>query len=147
MRPTAWIAAAGWLACAGQPAFAVGYDPKKMDLYVNLVLTEAAGEGLRGQTAVAEVLRNRNWNTRGFSGLRRKNLGSFLKAEARQRSNARRAIRAALKGSNLSGGATHYENVVKFGRPRWASKMTITTRVGRHTFFSSSSQRTPRKST
>ena len=111
------------------------FDPSKMDLYVDVVLTEAAGEGLRGQTAVAEVLRNRDWSTQGFCGLQRKNLRSFLRAETGQRVNARRAIRAALNGSNLSGGATHYENVREFGRPRWAARMAVTTRLGRHTFY------------
>ena len=116
-------------------ASAAGYDPEKLDLYVNVVLTEAAGENLMGQTAVAEVLRNRGWDTRGFCGLQRKNLREFLKAEASRRHAAQRAIRAALNGSNVSRGATHYENVLKYGAPRWAAGMAVTTRVGRHTFY------------
>ena len=127
------LIAGGW-ASRPDPVYAE-YNPAKMDLYVDLVLTEAAGEGLRGQIAVAEVLRNRDWNTRGFCGLRRRNLRSFLRREAFQRSTARRAVRIALSGSNLSRGATHYENARRFGTPRWAARMTVTTRIGRHTFY------------
>ena len=111
------------------------FDPAKMDLYVDVVLTEAASESLRGQIAVAEVLRNRDWETHGFCGLRRPHLRRFLRMEAAQRAAARHAVRIALGGSNLSRGATHYENVRRFGRPKWASAMAVTTRIGRHTFY------------
>ena len=129
-----WLAAV-WVICVAATEASAEFDPEKMDHYVDVVLTEAASEGPRGQIAVAEVLRNRGWNTAGFCGLRRKNLRGFLRAEAGQRVRARRAIRAALAGSNFSRGATHYENVLKFGKPKWASRMAVTTRLGRHTFY------------
>lgn len=129
-----WVALGGWLALWPGSAWAE-FDPEKIDRYIAVVLTEAAGEGYRGKVAVAEVLRNRGWKTSGFCGLQRKNLPAFLKKNARQRAAARRAIRAALAGSNLSGGATHYENVRRFGKPKWASRMAVTARLGKHTFY------------
>lgn len=37
--------------------------------------------------------------------------------------------------SNLTKGATHWENVKAFGKPKWASKMKKTVTIKDHVFF------------
>lgn len=36
---------------------------------------------------------------------------------------------------DITKGATHYENIEVFGVPYWAKKMTVTAKVGSHTFY------------
>lgn len=138
-RGFAWLAAAVlMIAVAGEPAAGAvgdGYDPARQDRYVALVLTEAAGEKFAGQVAVAEVLRNRNWDTREFMGLQRKNLVLFLRRHESYRPQALRAIETARRGSNLTRGATHFDNTAEFGWPKWSREMVVTARIGHHTFF------------
>lgn len=140
-RGFAWLAAAVCvIAVTGEPAAGAagdGYDPARKDRYVAVVLTEAAGEKFAGQVAVAEVLRNRDWDTRAFMGLRRKNLAAFLRRHESCRPQAVRAIETARRGSNLTRGATHFDNTVEFGWPDWAHEMVVTARIGHHTFFRS----------
>lgn len=117
--------------------WAGGYEKSKEGIYEAIVLTEAAGEPFEGKLAVAEVLRNREWRTEGFAGLLRHNLPAFL---AKNRTpemdrECRLAVRRVLAGSNLSGGATHFENVEAFGWPKWARGMRVTAKIGRHTFL------------
>ncbi|NOS67944.1 MAG: hypothetical protein HOO67_06325 [Candidatus Peribacteraceae bacterium] len=113
------------------------YNPQKEDLYVAVIVTEAAGESFQGKVAVAEVLRNRNWRTRGFVGLRRPDLRRFLAAESVSRRHARRAIRAVRNGSQVCRGATHYENVQTFGWPKdWdRRRMKFLVKIGQHSFY------------
>ena len=113
-----------------------GYDPNKEAIYVQVILTEAAGESEEGQVAVGEVLRNRHWSLRGFSGIRRPDLQRFLeRQDAKTIAGAKRSLLRARGGSYIAGGATHFENVEAFGMPWWAKKMRVTAKIGRHTFF------------
>lgn len=115
------------------------YDPKMEETYEAILITEAGGEGEDGMVAVGEVLRNRGWSPRGFFGLARNDLQKFIARESETtRRAARRACRRVLDGSDLTKGATHYENVEAFGVPRWAKKMKITRKLGRHTFYQES---------
>lgn len=138
-RGFACLAAAVFMiAVAGEPAVGAagdGYNPARKDRYVAVVLTEAAGERFVGQVAVAEVLRNRNWDTREFMGLRRKNLAAFLRRHESYRPQALRAIETARRGSNLTRGATHFDNTAQFGWPDWSREMVVTAQIGHHTFF------------
>ena len=112
-----------------------GYDPSKEAIYVQVILTEAAGESEEGQVAVGEVLRNRNWSLRGFSGINRPDLQQFLKRQdAKTVAGIKRSLLRARGGSHIAGGATHFENL-EFGMPWWAKKMRVTAKIGRHTFF------------
>lgn len=111
-----------------------GYDPSKEKTYVEIVVTEAAGEGKEGCLAVAEVLRNRGWSTQGFAGLLRND--RFLARQPRSVLNtARECLRIAESGSNTVRGATHFENIRAFGKPKWAHAMKEICTVGRHTFY------------
>ncbi|MBI3332971.1 MAG: cell wall hydrolase [Candidatus Omnitrophica bacterium] len=101
-----------------------------------ILLTEAAGEPYQGKVGVAEVLRNRGWDPKGFVGIRRRDLQRFLSEQPQwAHAQARRALRQARAGSNLTRRATHFENVELFGTPSWARRMEKTARIGRLTFF------------
>lgn len=135
------ILVSGWMpGCDPQPAFAEYRKEMESD-YAAVCITEAGGEGLSGMVAVAEVLRNRGWDLRGFSGLRRVDRESFLQRQpARIIREARRAVEESLNGSNTVFGATHFENVEAFGVPSWARNMRVVKRVGRHSFFAEKRQ-------
>ena len=136
------LAAAGWAAvsacwtgateCAAQEIL----PPRDLSVEEAIVVTEAAGEPFRGKVGVAEVIRNRGWNRQGFSGLKRRDLRSFLSRQPRWvYEEARKALRSARAGSNLTRRATHFENVKAFGKPPWADEMEQTARIGRLTFY------------
>ena len=105
-------------------------------MYVEIILTEAVGEGEAGMLGVAEVLRNRHWSTAGFAGIRRQDKKHFLQ-ELNQESRrlAGRCLQRARGGSSTVHGATHFENVEAFGMPKWAKGMKRVVKLGSHTFF------------
>ena len=134
------LALAGGLflaSCEGSPAPAwADWNSNLEETYVQIILSEAAGEPMDGQIAVCEVLRNRHWSTRGFAGIKRADLRKWLARQAPEAfDRAGTAYRRARAGSQLAGGATHFENVEAFGTPWWAEKMTKVAKIGRHTFF------------
>ena len=101
-----------------------------------VVLTEAAGEPYEGKVGVAEVIRNRGWSQEGFIGIQRRDVRRFLSQQpAWVHEQARRALREARAGSNLTRRATHFENVEAFGRPVWERNMEVTSKIGRLIFF------------
>jgi len=97
---------------------------------VRAIVGEAASQGERGMLAVAGAIRNRG-HLEGVYGL------NNPQAEKASPSIIARAQLAwAISATNdITGGATHWENVRAFGPPKWARHMTITTRIGAHTFF------------
>lgn len=118
-----------------QPAWAE-WNSNLEETYVQIILSEAAGEPVDGQIAVCEVLRNRHWSTRGFAGIKRADLREFLAGQTPKAfDRAWTAYRRARAGSQLARGATHYENTEAFGTPWWSKKMTKVAKIGRHTFF------------
>lgn len=110
-----------------------GYALTDESLAVRIIIAEGANQGLEGMTAIAEVVRRRGADA--FSCLKRKDLESFI---ARQpvwvHTQARKAW-AMSSTSNLTLGATHYEAVETFGRPKWAKGMRRTVKIKDHTFF------------
>ncbi len=103
------------------------------DRAARVIAAEAADEGFGAMTAVGEVIRAR----RGFKGfsVMTKDLDAFYLAQPR---SIRLQARAAWTLSRLrffSGGATHFENVVRFGRPSWSVGMTLTARWGGLEFY------------
>ena len=112
------------------------YQTEREEQYVRVVIGEAADQGYRGMLAVAEVLRARNWDPTGFSGSKRKDLVDFVERQPRRvRQEGRRAVEEARSGSFTVGGATHFENVRRFGIPWWAKGMKETVKVKDHTFW------------
>jgi spore germination cell wall hydrolase CwlJ-like protein len=102
-----------------------------------VVLAEAANQGEEGLYAVACVVRNRGYQINGFSAARRTDLRAFaLRQPAQvQRWAADAIARVRRGGADVTGGATHYENVRAFGTPRWARGRTPTARIGDHVFW------------
>lgn len=104
------------------------------------ILAEASSERSEGMIAVAWVYKNRldRGMKLGCSGLHRKNLNQWIAKEgARNEKMAKKILNEVFseKIKDPTHGATHYENVSAFGLPSWAKGMTITTKIGRHTFF------------
>lgn len=91
-----------------------------------VIAAEAAGEGFAAMVAVGEVIRARG-SFDGFSVMS-KDLPAFFKAESRRTRSLCRAAWALSKLRLLSGGATHFENVRRFGRPAWSKGMRVTAR-------------------
>jgi hypothetical protein len=110
------------------------------DKYWKLLITEAGGEGKPGMYAVACVVRNRlqRGMSDGLVSALRPDFNDFI---ARQESSTIRDakdvchqvfVRAAV---DITKGATHFENVKRYGYPKWAKHMKTTTVIGNHTFF------------
>ena len=122
--------------CQPSPALAQAlaeYEQAKEEEYIAVIITEAGGEPFEGQVGVAEVLRNRGWNTQGFCGLRGHQLAACRDPVLRSRAD--RAITQAKNGSAITKGATHFENIEAFGWPKWSRGMVVTAKIGHHTFM------------
>lgn len=113
---------------------------------------EARGETVKGQFAVAEVIRNRVKSERfpnTICGVIRQGTGRKYQcqftytcdghdeviAERRAFERVAKVARAVLDGAagNLTGGATHYHTTAV--RPSWSRVYTETARIGVHVFY------------
>lgn len=92
------------------------------------ILGEAEGEPYQGKVAIGEVIRRRG-SLKPFSGRLR-----CMKRPCKGFSDASRAWRDS-EHTNESKGATHFENIETFGKPKWAYRMQPIKKIGRHTFF------------
>lgn len=101
---------------------------------VKILIGEAANQGQKGMQAVGEVLRRRG-TVRAFSASHRKDLERFLKQQPNKVLIQAQAAWEKSKRSNITKGATHYENIKAFGKPTWAKKMTPTVRIKDHQFY------------
>ena len=88
-----------------------------------VIAAEAAGEGFASMIGVGEVIRARG-SYEGFSVMF-KDLPEFFGSESRWTRIESRAAWALSKWGLVSGGATHFENVRRFGRPPWSKGMTL----------------------
>ncbi len=103
-----------------------------------VIMAEAVSEGYEGMYAVACVIRNRGGDLHGFCGAKRKDLSVFCNRQGRRAISQARKIEERVfefYGPDTTKGATHFENIEAFGVPYWAKSMTITTKIGRHTFY------------
>ena len=108
-----------------------------------ILIGEACNLGPVGMQAVAEVLRRRDPSA--FSTLRRKDLDSFIAKQVAwyksvKKQDLREVARTAWtksKHSNITKGATLYENLQDFGFPKsWdRRKVEQVAVIGPHTFF------------
>lgn len=103
-------------------------------MVIKTLIAEAAGEGELGMQAVAEVYRRRR-SLRPFSGSRKKNLEVFVRKQGPGIWKAAERAWDRSEKSNITKGATHFENVKAFGRPPWAGRMRIVIVIGKHSFF------------
>lgn len=116
--------------CSPAPAFAQVDD----EMAVKVIIGEASNQGSRGMLAVAEVLRRRG-STRGFCALKRRDLDRFIDREGpRIKAQATSAWKQS-EHTNITNGATHYENTRAFGVPYWAKDMDRVAVIGDHAFY------------
>lgn len=113
---------------------------------VKCLLGEYESGSLVELTATAEALRNRialmgeNKALKGVYGCKAvsESKGVYKRGKRVIPSYAtKKATKAweASKTSILTKGGTHWEAVETFGKPKWAYKLTKTTKVGQHTFY------------
>lgn len=101
---------------------------------------EAVSDGARGMFAVACVVRNRlaaGMDT-GLVALKRRNLGLWcakngVKYELLAKSIVKQVFQDGVP--DVTGGATHYEAVERYGWPRWARGMVVTAHIGEHWYM------------
>lgn len=93
---------------------------------VRVILAEAENQSLEGMVAVGEVIRRRG-SLKGFSN---------RKPSEAMTERAKEAWRLSAN-TNLSKGATLFENIVDFGFPEsWnREKVVCVERIGKHYFF------------
>jgi len=104
------------------------------------IIGEAVSEGYKGMYAVACVYKNRldKGMPLGCYAMNKKNLNSFVRQQGKRYEEiAKRIIWEIFieRKEDITEGATHYENVEKFGIPYWAKGMTKIKKIGCHTFY------------
>lgn len=104
------------------------------------IVAEAANQGYDGMLAITCCYRNRldSGLNLGCVGLRRADLATFCtKQGVRVTEQAKMAVEAVFVKNcqDVTGGATHYENIEAFGVPKWAKSMQVTCKVKDHTFY------------
>lgn len=97
---------------------------------VRAIVGEASNQGERGMLAVACAIRNRG-TLQGVLGLKAKHVD---RQPAWVWERARKAWRESAT-RDVTGRATHWDNIRAFGKPYWAVSMTKTVTIGDHTFY------------
>lgn len=97
---------------------------------IRAIVGEAANQGEDGMTAVGEVIRKRG-SLKGIYGFK----STMPDREPPCVWNVAKKAWYASKNTNLTKGATHFENVKAFGMPSWAKNYKVTAVIGDHTFF------------
>ena len=100
------------------------------DVAVRVIVSEAADQGLKGMICVGEVLRHRG-SARGFYGYRSN------KADKQPFFIWQMAAKAweLSAHTNYTKGADHFENVRRFGEPRWVKYCVKTYEYKDHVFY------------
>lgn len=102
-------------------------------LAVRVIVAESADQSFWTMTGVGEVIRHRG-AIKGFSVLK-KDLELFYRQQpAGTRSKAQTAWLFS-RLTNLTQGATHFENVKAFGAPPWEHEMRKTVHMGDLQFY------------
>jgi spore germination cell wall hydrolase CwlJ-like protein len=104
------------------------------------LIAESVSDGYNGMYATACVVRNRLHNglNTGLVALKRKDLHAFVKRQGVKYEYMAKDIVSKVFQQNskdITRGATHYENINRYGIPRWAKNMVITIKIGEHTFY------------
>lgn len=104
------------------------------------IIGEAIGEGYDGMYAVASVYRNRQKAglSRGCVACELEDLNEFVNKQPKRYHKVAQGIVWDVfmwRKKDITGGATHYENIEQYGIPYWAKDMEITVKIGNHTFY------------
>ncbi len=102
------------------------------------LVAEAVGDGYSGMYSVACCVRNRldKGMPTGLCGLDRKDLIQFVSNQGKKYEvMAKRIIKEVFeeKGEDTTGGAIYFENIEKYGRPKWCINKTV--KIKDHTFY------------
>lgn len=111
-------------------AQAIAKLPYKNKKLYRCVIGESASEGSKGMIAVAEAIRNRG-TTKGVYGCNAK----FVDNEPQWVWDKARKAWELSEHTNVTEGATHWENLKEFGKPWWADSLTKTVKIGNHQFY------------
>ena len=109
------------------------------NLWKGLIGEDVSG-GYEGMYAVACVVKNRlaaGMNL-GLVALKRPDLDTFVNKEPEKyHIMAKEIVKKVFEenGKDITNGATHYENIEKYGMPSWAKGMKVVAKIGEHTFF------------
>lgn len=103
---------------------------------------EAEGEDQTGKIAMMEALRNRG-TLKGVYGYKAIKLinGDYYRITPRKRKLSNATVKACQaawfdsKHTNYVKGATSWEAIETFGKPKWYKDMIVTTKIGNHTFM------------
>lgn len=112
-------------------------------IVAKVIAGEAAGEGYEGMYAVACVIQNRVEMTgrtpkevvmqkKQFASLNNPKL-TLLYIPIKPCADYLATRIGTL--DDVTGGATCFENIKRFGKPCWAKRMIETCRIGRHVFY------------
>jgi hypothetical protein len=104
------------------------------------IVAEAVDDGRAGMYAVACVVRNRvnKGLPLGLVAMKRRDLKKFCCNQSEYKIViAKEVVHQVFehKGEDITGGATHFENIQKYGKPQWAYGMKKTVKIGCHTFY------------
>jgi hypothetical protein len=100
------------------------------DIAVRIIVSEAADQGLRGMICVGEVIRHRG-SIKGFYAYRSDRIDHQPKSVWNMAAKAW----DLSAGTNYTNGADHFENVHRFGQPRWARDCVETYEYKDHVFY------------
>ncbi len=83
--------------------------------------------------------------TIGLCGLRRPDLAEFIAHETNYAKTKGKDIEKTTRDivklvfvdncSDVTGGAVYYENIERYGKPRWYNGKKVTGKIGQHTFW------------
>lgn len=106
------------------------------DQAVKAIIGEAENQGFQGMLDVACGIKARN-TLKGVYGLRSRRVRNHKYSSATL-NQANLAWSLAVNDSHnceFLGGATHWENIGAFGKPKWANSMVETYRYRDHVFY------------
>ena len=126
ISPPRWCVALGLMVAFQPQARAAEIPP---EIAMQILVSEAADQGLKGMVCVGEVLRRRG-STKGFYGYR-----------FNHRHHPKSVWKMAEKAWRLSAhtkytkGADHFENIRRFGHPWWVKNCVKTYEYKDHIFY------------
>lgn len=118
-------------------SYAHSYHHPPKNLYKGLIAEDASGKSMYAIACVVRNRLNKGMNP-GLCGLKRRALDKFVRREGRKTEHLAKAVVKKVfieKGKDITGGATHYEAVERYGLPYWAVNMQPTIKIGEHQFF------------
>lgn len=138
-------------ASAQSVQFNLPYPQREKEFIAAVLVLEAASEGAQGMQAVINVIQNRaGHNNRllyrvarhpgSFSAVNNLSTDTAIARAKKQVAIFKMALELASDAvsgqlTDLTQGATHYDNVKRFGKPYWARSYRQVAVIGNHVFY------------